>query len=231
MGEHNFGDTSDPSWSLPRPYFSLLRDHGTRLSLEHHQHLYRQGETADSVYLLLKGSVKLTSINIDGLETLLRVQHAEGLLGLAAIGEWSVRNTSAVALVDCDLVVLPKCELIRLMERDAKLAIAISQLLLKRLCSFYSRVNVFLANTVEQRIAQVLLELYEPVEGQENAATDSVKLSHEELSHIVSARRQTVTMILNRFAKAGYITIIRRRIYIEDAAALRLLVPGLKAIV
>ena len=50
-------------------------------------------------------------------------------------------------------------------------------------------------------------------------------LTHEELSHIVNARRQTVTLALGRFADAGLIRQVKRRILIADPDGLRRLLP------
>ena len=50
-------------------------------------------------------------------------------------------------------------------------------------------------------------------------------LTHEELSHIVNARRPTVTAALNGFAEAGLIRQVKRRILIADPAGLARLLP------
>jgi predicted transcriptional regulator len=52
-----------------------------------------------------------------------------------------------------------------------------------------------------------------------------VFLTHEELSHIINARRQTVTLTLSRFTEIGLVRQFKRRIVIVDPSGLARLVP------
>ncbi|PWG61476.1 Crp/Fnr family transcriptional regulator [Spiribacter halobius] len=225
MREYNFGAEQERSYPDPDEYIARLAQEGVQVSKCRGESIYHQGDPADSVWLLLEGAVKAATVSRDGEETLLRVHVPGGIIGLTALDSDGIRDASTCALTDAVLVCLDREQVLSLMMRDPLLAICISRVLIHRLCSFHSRINEVLGNTVEQRVARVLLALYQPETSAASPLPEGIKLSHEELAQIVASRRQTVTMILNRFAAAGYIETVRRRILVREPESLRRFVP------
>ena len=91
---------------------------------------------------------------------------------------------------------------------------------------FHFRVGDRQAQSVEQRLARVLLAVSRRDKAFENGgARPEIQLTHEELAQLVNSRRPTVTAILGRFAQAGYISKSGRRLFIDDVAGLSSLMP------
>jgi CRP-like cAMP-binding protein len=227
MREYNFGPPEvDLRPPLPIRYVRILEAVGQLQRFIKDAHLYRQGEYADCVHLLQVGKVKATSVNALGEETLLRVHLPGSLLGLTALAPEPVRDANGVAMETVETVGVKRDVILDILQSDGRLALYVTQLLLERLLHFQYRLNESSASSVEQRLARVLLELAQQGKATVNPQSLDVALSHEDLAHIINARRQTVTATLNRFATAGLIRCANRRIHVLDRHGLARLAPG-----
>jgi CRP-like cAMP-binding protein len=184
--------------------------------------IYRQGEPAKHVYFLLEGEAQSTLLNSSGSETLLRIHLPGSILGLTSLASVPWRDASARAIQHSKLVCIAKDDLTELIRRDPNLALNLIRLLVDRMRDFHFRVADLQFQTVEQRLARVLLA----VSRRTNEHKAEIGLTHEELAQLVNSRRQTVTTILGRFARAGYLSKSGRRLIIEDAQSLRSKILG-----
>lgn len=226
MREHNLGPPhGDLGPSLPQAMLDRLAETGEARRFARGDTIYRQGDAAQFVCLLVSGRVKAISVNALGDETLLRVHLPDSLLGLTAIGPSPRRDATAVAIEPSELRLIPRARMLELMRGDAEFGIYIAQLLLERLSSFQYRVHEVMANTVEQRLARALLEFGSS--GGDGDPEPRLSVSHEELASIVAARRPTVTQTLREFADAGLVRLERRCIVVLDAAGLERRLPRL----
>ena len=217
--ERNFGEDTASFYNIKNYLLQDLESYGKSQIFKKKETLFSQGEIAESVFLLKKGRVKSTCINRTGEETLLRMHYSGGIIGLTAIRENSRRDATATVLMESEIIIIPRRKMIGAMEKDGRLGVWVSNIFLHRLCSFHYRFSQFLTCTVEQRLSHLLLTLccYDS----DNSFSLITDFSHEEFSQIVAARRQTVTMLLNRFSEAGYIELRRRQIHVKNHEALR----------
>lgn len=220
MREHSLGAESDLRPTLTEAQAARITALGKEQRLARGEALYRQGEKAGHVFLLLTGRVKASSLSAHGDETVLRVHLPGSLLGLTAIGAHPVRDATATALEEGRVVLLTRRQMLDLMYEDAALGVHIGQLLLERLGSFHFWVHEVLSNTVEQRVARALLGFSMPHCMADGATRRALLLSHKELSQIVAARRPTVSQALQSLAEAGLVSLERRRIVILDPEGL-----------
>ena len=228
MREQNLGPPhGDLGPSLPRAMLDRLAEAGEARRFARGDTIYRQGDAAHFVCLLVSGRVKAVSINAHGDETLLRVHLPDSLLGLTAIGREPRRDAAAVAIEPSEIRLIPRARMLELMTADAEFGIYIAQLLLERLSSFQFRVHEVMANTVEQRLARALLEFGSNGEGDPARSPPRLTISHEELASIVGARRPTVTQVLRDFAEAGLVRLERRCIVVLDSPGLERRLPRL----
>jgi len=222
MREHSLGAERNLSQSIPEDQARELAQAGSAVELAKGEAAYHQGDTADGIYLLQGGRIKSSSVNAVGNETVLRIHIPGSIIGLTAIGHEPIRDATASALEDCQLIFIEREKMLGLMRENGELGVYIAQLLLDRLSSFHFRVHEVLTNTVEQRVARALLGFSMPV-GDE--AEPHLLLSQEELSQIVAARRPTVSQILGQFTDAGLIRVERRRIVLLDPSGLARFLP------
>jgi len=199
---------------------------GTKMACGRGEIIYRQGEPAEHIYLLLEGEAQSTLLNFAGNETLLRIHLPGSILGLTALASVPWRDASAKAIQPSILTKISASDVKTSMLGDPALGLSLIQLLVDRMRDFHFRVGELQALSVEQRLARVLLAVSRRErEAESGDQRPEIHLTHEELAQLVGSRRQTITGILGRFMQAGYISKAGRRLYIEDVGGLMGLMP------
>src|SRR3954469_20004928 len=95
------------------PFFSHLDAHelrevvgcGRRCSLDAGQTVFREGDEAESMYVVLAGTVKLSRHDAEGSEVQVAVFETGGFFGEPALLDGRPRAATAVALAPCELFV------------------------------------------------------------------------------------------------------------------------------
>jgi CRP/FNR family transcriptional regulator len=215
-----------PDWfcSLGTPVladFALATD---PIAIPAHTVLFSQGEHTPNLYIVCDGFLKITIGSADR-QAIVRVAGPGSLLGLHAALSGPPSEVSAVALTTVRL---------RLIDRERFLAFLrthreAQRMATKCLCEEYSYVledfsRIALAATVGGRLSRLLLKLArqigEPLP--EGGIRFPVLLSHEELASMIDATRETVTRLLCRFRKEGWISIDRSQVIVHDSERLKL---------
>jgi CRP/FNR family transcriptional regulator, nitrogen oxide reductase regulator len=186
------------------------------------EHLYRQGEAAQQVFVLLNGSVKATSTHAHGFDTLLKIHSPGSLLGLSALRPNGVRDANGIAIGETRVVCLSTELFLEALQSNGALSMLLIRVLLKRQQQLHTRIRNILGNNVEQRLAEVLLQLNAEVAV--SSGTDSlpeISITHEDLASLVISRRQYVTQILGEFVARKLIVTARKRILILNPDGLQ----------
>jgi len=214
-------DSMDVEPDLNAQCVKKLATAGKKVPFPRNQHLYFQGDNAEHLFVLESGVIKATHGDSNGLEWLLRFHGPGSLMGIEALRPKMRRDASLVAVEDVQTIRLSRDELFEQVCTDGKLAVALAQVLAKRISMLHSRVESVVGQSVEQRVARALLQLRAEIAARVPRGTEPVLLvSHEELATLVLSRRQYVTAILRTFAADGLIENKRRRIRVLDACRL-----------
>lgn len=226
MRELSIGVIEELTPTLMPAQVEKLCQSGVELTCERGEIIYRQGEPAKHIFLLLEGEAQSTLLNFAGHETLLRIHLPGSILGLTSLATVPWRDASAKANQPSILAKIPAEAARSLILADRELGLNLIRLLVDRMRDFHFRVGDLQAQSVEQRLARVLLAVSRRDKGMEKCgARPEVQLTHEELAQLVNSRRQTVTAILGRFVQAGYISKSGRRLFIDNVAGLTSLMP------
>ena len=113
----------------------------------------------NSVFLLLRGRVKVCLISRSGLRTILRIHLPSSLIGMSSLGSNPFRDGTATPLEPVTAVELTNGEMRKIMSEDSGLALRVMRILLDRLTDLHSRLADLQATSVEQRLARLLLAL------------------------------------------------------------------------
>jgi CRP-like cAMP-binding protein len=226
MRELSIGVLEDLTPSLAPAQADQLCRAGTRIGYARGEVIYRQGEPARHIFLLLEGEAQSALLNFAGNETLLRIHLPGSILGLTALASVPWRDATAKANQPSVLAKVSAEHVREMILGDPALGLSLIQLLVDRMRDFHFRVGDLQALSVEQRLARVLLAVSRREREVETGdQRPEVHLTHEELAQLVGSRRQTITGILGRFMQAGYISKAGRRLCIEDVGGLMGLMP------
>lgn len=168
------------------------------------QAIYSQGDTADAVFYIQKGKVKLTVVSSTGREATLGVLNAGYFFGEGAMAGQVLRMGSASAMTDCEIQRIDKKAMIDALHREPAFSELFVAYLLARNVRYEEDLVDQLFNSSEKRLARVLLLLAHF--GKEGAPeTVLPKISQESLAEMVGTTRSRVSFFMNRFRKLGFV--------------------------
>ena len=161
------------------------------------QLIYLQDTRAECFYYIVSGTVKCFISSPDGEERTLTLPHGGEITGEAAFFDRMPRVSSAVAVTRCELVEVDRARLEQVFRQHPEVAFALLESLARRVRMLSGHVDgEFLQ--ADRRIARHLLSLPRDERG-------AVRCTHEEIGSSVGISRVTVSRVLGRFAKQGWI--------------------------
>ncbi len=157
-------------------------------SYQKNQTVFSQGDSADAIFYIQKGRIKLTVVSRGGKEAVVALLSPGDFFGEGCLAGQPQRMATATALSDCSVMRLEKAVVIRVLRDQA----AFSELLLRHLLSRNIRIEEDLVdhlfNSSEKRLARVLLLLANF--GKERKPEPVIpKVSQETLAEIVGTTR------------------------------------------
>lgn len=172
--------------------------------------IYDPNQPPDSLYVVILGRVKLTSISEDGTQTIARIVTAEGLFGEGSLVA-SPYSESAVALDNVSVMSWPVAEVERQIEREPRLGLALSQFLIRQCVELQDRIQSMAIYKTPERVMVSLLQLAAGL-GTPTAdgAVRIAALTHHTIAEYVGTSREIVTFQLNRLRRLGMLRYSRK---------------------
>ena len=204
--------------SVPEFEIALFVENSRAVKHENDATIYDVGDTPESVYVVLSGSVKIEVPLPDGEILFIGVMPNNTLFGEheALCNANSVARISTVS--DTEILVVPKGNFLRLFENVPCFSQSLarqSAMSMRMLCLAAAH---HFNSSAEKRLASLLMHLSDRIGSQqENVVRLGLKYSQDELAHMVSSTRQTVNKYLKEWKtnewigiNQGYIEIYNR---------------------
>jgi CRP/FNR family transcriptional regulator, cyclic AMP receptor protein len=200
---------------------SLLSDTLRKLSLARVDRRGRLGDVEPAtLWVLASGRVRVVRKSLDGRDITLDYYGAGEVIGEEALVEDNP-PLKFLAVEQVEAVRVPLAVARELLERDGTFAYGFATLLGERKVLAEKRIERLLTKPVESRVAHLLLEGARRYGVPDSRGTlIGVKFTHLEIASYVGSTRETVTLILGDFKRAGLILIDHRRIIVTDLDAL-----------
>src|SRR5664279_4896556 len=87
----------------PQTFLATIGEGRKNLAFTKKQAIFTQGDTADAVFYIQKGKVKLTVVSKTGREATIGLLGVENFFGEGALAGQPLRMGSASAMTDCDI--------------------------------------------------------------------------------------------------------------------------------
>jgi CRP/FNR family cyclic AMP-dependent transcriptional regulator len=177
----------------------------TLIDLKKNRILFSQGDAADAVFYIKKGSVKLSVVSQRGREATVALLDAGNFVGESCIAAAEkVRMVTATGLTRCTLMRIERDEMIRVLREEHAFADVFVAFLLARNVRIQADLVDQLFNSSEKRLARILLLLAHF--GKEGRPENVIpKISQEVLAEMIGTTRSRVNFFMNRFRKLGFI--------------------------
>ncbi len=190
--------------------------------------IFHQGDPALAFYILIQGEVKLTQVTPEGHQVLIRfIGPGEGFGIIAALSNAN-HPLSAQVVTDCLALVWNSEAMVRLMERFPRLALNALRMVSERHQELQKRYLELATERVERRVAHTVLRLARQA-GQkaEGGVLIDLPLSRQDLAEMTGTTLYTVSRIVSRWEKQGFIKAGREWLLILSPHSLMIIAADL----
>lgn len=189
----------------PETFLAKVGPGRTTAEYRKKQIVFSQGDSANTVFYIQKGKVKLTVVSKNGKEAVIGILGVGDFFGEGCLSGQPLRMATASAiLADCSIVQLQKKAIVRLLHIDPKFAAVFLKYVLSRNIRIEEDLVDQLFNSSEKRLARILLLLANfGKEGKPHLVIP--KITQETLAEIVGTTRPRVSFFMNKFRKLGFI--------------------------
>ena len=168
------------------------------------QAIFSQGEPADSVMYVQKGSVKLTVVNESGKEAVVAIFGSGDFFGEGGMAGQTIRMGTATAIAPTTVLIIGNEEMTRVLHAEHELSDRFIHYMLARNIRVEADLVDQMFNSTEKRLARTLLLLARyGGEGQPEKVLQ--KVSQETLAEMIGTTRSRVNLFMNKFRKLGFI--------------------------
>jgi CRP/FNR family transcriptional regulator, cyclic AMP receptor protein len=172
-----------------------------------------EGDTSDSLYVVLRGKVKVFLSDEEGKEVTLNTQLEGEYFGELAILDEAPRSASVVTMEETKLAVLSKSAFEQCMVQHPSIALTVMRGMARRLRDLTENVRSLALMDVYGRVARLLLEMSEDA-GEHKVIRQ--RLTQRDIASMVGASREMVSRILRDLTVGGYISIENKIITIKE---------------
>ncbi len=211
---------------LPRDKIDALLTYARVERYPAGREIFAKGSPGHSMMAVLRGSVRIGSVSPDGKEIVLNTINAGEVFGeIALLDDDDRRSADAVAMTDCELMVLHRRDFMPLIEGHADICLKLLKILCQRLRQTSEQVEDLLFRDLGSRIAKALLHLAHSTGREEpRGVSVDLHLSQRELGNIAGGTRESVNKHLSIWHKAGLIDLSKGSIVIRDFGAIERMV-------
>ena len=180
-------------------------DGKTVLQLGKDVKVFSQGDSAEAVYFIQTGKVKVTVVSAIGNEAVLAILGPRGFLGEGCLVGQTRRVSTARAIQASTLFRIERRAMLQALHATPELSEKFTALLLARNIDLEEDLCDQLFNHSEKRLARVLLKLARFGQHDAAPAAKMPRVSHEALAEMVGTTRSRVTHFMNKFRTLGLI--------------------------
>jgi CRP-like cAMP-binding protein len=168
------------------------------------QAIFAQGDSADAVFYIKEGKIRLTIVSKSGKEATLGILNEGDFIGEGCLTGQTRRLFSATAMTDCTVMRIDRKSMMDVLHREQTFSDMFVAYLLTRNIRYEEDLVDQLFNSSEKRLARILLLLaHFGKEGKQETVIP--KMSQEMLAEMIGTTRSRVSSFLNRFRKLGFI--------------------------
>jgi CRP/FNR family transcriptional regulator, nitrogen oxide reductase regulator len=179
--------------------------------------VFRQGEPADSFFVLLHGHLRVMKTTPDGQQVVVRYVVPGEVFGVAMAMGWKTYPATPVAVEDSVALVWPAGAWPQLVAKYPSLASNTLQTVGNRLQDAHTRVVEMLTQQVERRVAHALLRLAKQAGRRiEHGVQIDFPISRQDVAEMTGTTLHTVSRILSAWEQQGLVESGRQRIVLRD---------------
>ena len=181
--------------------------------------IFRKGDIGSKLYAVRAGAVRISAPSEEGKDAIFNLVVPGELFGEIAFLDGGQRTADAVAIDNCELMVIERRDFIPLIQDNPEVAIRLIKILCARLRKTSEQVEDIVFLSLPNRLAKVLLHLYRP-----SAAalpSSKIKVTQREISQMIGVSRESANKQLQQWQRKKWLKLERGGLVIFAPQALR----------
>ena len=189
--------------------------------LEAGELILMEGDRCEGLYVVISGRVKVFKLSAEGKEQVLRILGPGRTFNDVPVFDGGPNPGSAAAMEAATVSLIPKAQILRLVEQQPKVAKAVIRLLASRLRALTLMIEDLSLRSVTARVAKLLLDCMRGHETLvESGAGACARLTQHQIAAMTGSVREVVQRALKTLEKDGAVRLERARVVVLDAKAL-----------
>jgi CRP-like cAMP-binding protein len=189
----------------PKAFLAKVGHGKTVLNFKKNQHIFEQGDVADTIFYIQTGKVKVTVVSDEGKVAVVGILEPGQFFGEGCLNGHPLRIATATAMDECTITAIAKKAMIATLHNEPQF----SELFVAYLLSRNSRIEEDLIdqlfNSSEKRLARLLLLLANF--GKEGSPQPiNPNINQETLADMIGTTRSRVSSFMNKFRRLGLIS-------------------------
>src|SRR6478752_8431948 len=186
--------------------------------------IFRKGDIGSKLYAVRAGAVRISAPSEEGKDAIFNLVVPGELFGEIAFLDGGQRTADAVAIDNCELMVIERRDFIPLIQDDPELAIRLIKVLCARLRKTSEQVEDIVFLGLPNRLAKVLLHLYRP--SADAPPKTKIQVTQREISQMIGVSRESANKQLQAWQRRKWLKLERGGLVIMSPEALRDLVSS-----
>jgi CRP-like cAMP-binding protein len=211
--------------SLSHDELEKFSDHKTSLTIKKGENLMTEGNSINGLYCIKDGKCKLTKLNTNGKEQIIKFVKSGDILGHRSILSEEPVGLNVTALEDVRVCFIPKGDIIETIKQNTSFSLSLMKNISHQLNEANTSISQMAQKPVKDRLAETLLEL-EAIFGTDNEGCIDVVLTREEIANTIGTATESAIRLLSNLKKDGVIDLLGKKIKILDKNTLNNISEG-----
>jgi CRP/FNR family transcriptional regulator, cyclic AMP receptor protein len=185
--------------------------------------LFVEGQMPRGIFVLCKGSVKLSINSPSGRTMIVKLAEPGEVLGLSATISGKPYEVTAETIDPCQVNFVKRDDFLRFLKDDVEACFKVAEQLSEKYHNACNEVrSLGLSHSAAEKLAKLLLE-WSSRNGEAAKAEPRVKLrlTHEEIAQMIGTSRETVTRLFAEMKRRQIVQSKGSTLVIHNTAALR----------
>jgi len=211
--------------TLTQEELEKFSDHKTTLLIKKGENLLTEGNAINGLYCIRDGKGKMTKLNTNGKEQIIKFIKGGDILGHRSILSEELVGLNAIALEDMHVCFIPKGDILATIKENANFSLDLMRNISQQLNDANTSISQMAQKPVKDRLAETLLYL-EEIFGVDNEACIDVTLTREEIANTIGTATESAIRLLSNLKKDGVIDLIGKKIKIVNKSSLKNISEG-----
>jgi CRP-like cAMP-binding protein len=178
--------------------------------------IFSEGEPGEELYIILKGSVKITKV-VDNNEVLLAVLKAGDIFGEMALLESKPRAAGAVAYEECRLSVVNRANFTQMIQTQPQMIARLTTLLAERIWLIYKQLaNTMIGDPLGRMYDVLLIQLEKKRVDINTTKSFTFDFGTRELVNMVGLPQKDGDLIIRKLLENKQFQILNDKLYVME---------------